>query len=831
MLSKSLGLWTFFLSYDALEQFQREFKQMEANFIITNILYQKFKKVAGSMFVADQESQTPIAPILKAAWALFLYFREEFKCYDLIRGFYLLVASLYHVICAVPERIAPSFPVRTKLGSAVDPSMRSNILDALGTMQNYNASQLADQNRIFENLVSRIGSFVEDGSLRGDPCEGHAIFCAGYLEKNTEFLVRMVRSKQRPRDIDGFIVIEHPNIIGEVSKGSDGHRPESSPTKRAPVSAVSPVRTAVAALPSRSPVSQRNAMFRTPERPAGVMRPLAPPMTPITAALHENAWISGYVSSESAELDEVLHRFLGACPQNPEAEIVSRLEGCSERLRERVSGDVLVVGKKLYLKSLRCILLKEEQRLQISNFSNLLHDDVMHRALLAICHEIVFQTHLGSKNAGDLGYLLSAFGINDFEFLLMTENFLRDFELELPSDIRRHILQLLHKIVDQDAWSCQPLLNLLEQSSVSVYFTSVIDSLQPVVAGVGSHHLSDAGASHGHRSVAESPLIVRAPRLPRIPQQTEPAVPQAETTGPQSTNDRETERQVHKQVLAFGRRFWHRISDVTITLYKALKQSAGMNRPSFDRSMRVIKTIATTPAMRELLHRRHLHQVIMCVVFGSCKAEKDNEVTFKKIIQEHKFNFDANDELYWNVLLGPNQDQTGNIIEFYNTRFIPICKQVLLDDSDNENQTDPALSPVRRPAMIPASPTTPKRYARNVTVSPYRHERCQFEMTPRTSRLLAVENDGITHVDARNTQGDSVLRKRTREELGGCEHFPRENIMQFLRSQLHQADQSQPESVALGGAVAVQPTDTDPAEADTRPSGTEDVPTLVNKGV
>ena len=73
--------------------------------------------------------------------------------------------------------------------------------------------------------------------------------------------------------------------------------------------------------------------------------------------------------------------------------------------------------------------------------------------------------------------------------------------------------------------------------------------------------------------------------------------------------------QVQKQVVAFGRRFWHRVVDVIQTLYRPLRMSGGMSRNALDRAMRVTKTIVTTPHMRELLHNRHLHQAIYVCVF------------------------------------------------------------------------------------------------------------------------------------------------------------------------------------------------------------------------
>lgn len=42
---------------------------------------------------------------------------------------------------------------------------------------------------------------------------------------------------------------------------------------------------------------------------------------------------------------------------------------------------------------------------------------------------------------------------------------------------------------------------------------------------------------------------------------------------------------------------------------------------------------------------RHLHQLVMCVIFGACKIEGDNEVTFKKIIAEHRFAFETGEQV------------------------------------------------------------------------------------------------------------------------------------------------------------------------------------------
>jgi hypothetical protein len=405
-------------------------------------------------------------------------------------------------------------------------------------------------------------------------------------------------------------------------------------------------------------------MFRTPDRPNSLARPQLP-LTPMTAALQEHAWLSSYVSGESADPDITLARYFNECTPNPSSTILKRAQELPQRLVDPTSGrsissDLADAGRKLYFKSLRSILQKEEERLRRLDFTDLLNDDPMHRALMAICFEIVIQTHLTRTVPFAFPAVLRAFEVNEYEFLVMTENFLRDFESHLPRDVGKHILQLLKRIVDCDAWRCSSLLSILSSEEMSRHFACAIDSFQTAsVQQAPNHHpqacTSESAGSDPSASalskIAESPLIVRAPRPPRhtLPGSTVAAsVPKSEVLVPTisqltsagsaaqgpfggSTCPAEVEKrqvpefcfvcfewmhfslivclQVQKQVMAFGRRFWHRVVDVIGTLYRALKTSGGMSRAALERSIRVIKTIVSTPSMRELLHHRHLHQV------------------------------------------------------------------------------------------------------------------------------------------------------------------------------------------------------------------------------
>lgn len=222
-------------------------------------------------------------------------------------------------------------------------------------------------------------------------------------------------------------------------------------------------------------------------------------------------------------------------------------------------------------------------------------------------------------------------------------------------------------------------------------------------------------------------------------------------------------RQVQKQLSAFGRRLVLRTMDILSELYKYLRNSAGMSHASYERSAHVLIKMLTEAGPRALLHDRHLHQLVMCIIFGACKVEGDTEVTFKRIIAEHRFAFDTGEQIYWVVRVGPSDDQTGNLIEFYNKVFILSCKDLLLqevpayiatmlgDSSDVlVSQRLPPASPLggRRGVVArtpPTSPLTPRRFVRaNVAVSPMRsQQRSQMFMTPRTSRLWTFEQSSI----------------------------------------------------------------------------------------
>jgi retinoblastoma-like protein 2 len=180
----------------------------------------------------------------------------------------------------------------------------------------------------------------------------------------------------------------------------------------------------------------------------------------MTTALHDVAWLNNYLDGEYPHPDPVLISFFDSCdPQhNPRTAIENRIRDLPGKFADarpetrlnRIGQHVIDAGVKLYYKSLRAIVRKEEERLRRRDFTDLLNDDAMHRALLAICFEIVVFVY--ERLSMPVSAVSKALNVCEFELLVMIENFLRDFELVLARDVRRHIVHRLNIIVECDAW-------------------------------------------------------------------------------------------------------------------------------------------------------------------------------------------------------------------------------------------------------------------------------------------------------------------------------------------------------------------------------------------
>jgi hypothetical protein len=113
-----------------------------------------------------------------------------------------------------------------------------------------------------------------------------------------------------------------------------------------------------------------------------------------------------------------------------------------------------------------------------------------------------------------------------------------------------------------------------------------------------------------------------------------------------------------KQLTSVARGLWHRVAKVIKQLCRALQVSES----SLNRALKVANRILCSIKARELLYDRHLHQVLMCVVFAACRVEDPDKVLFRKIINHHHAlyaHLQLNEQIYWMLEIGPAANQTG----------------------------------------------------------------------------------------------------------------------------------------------------------------------------
>ena len=113
-----------------------------------------------------------------------------------------------------------------------------------------------------------------------------------------------------------------------------------------------------------------------------------------------------------------------------------------------------------------------------------------------------------------------------------------------------------------------------------------------------------------------------------------------------------------KQLTSVARGLWRRVAKVITQLCRALQVSES----SLNRALKVANRILCSIKARELLYDRHLHQLLMCVVFAACRVEDPDKVLFRKIINHHHAlysHLQLNEQIYWMLEIGPAANQTG----------------------------------------------------------------------------------------------------------------------------------------------------------------------------
>ena len=446
----------------------------------------KVKDESGALCLGDKELHTKMVHL---AWALFLAVRGRFGVSDLVPGLFLLIACLHAVLSGrsqafqnalvFPEpRDAAAKDAMEKDAVAKDPQLggggaeSAKVLSKLcktycGT-EPFMLAQAHDAlNKVHTLLDDLLPGLEEDGYKKD--VDGRGIGEDGMLEASFCALTSLVlaglpsRSVQGESvEVDGIIFLQHPELVG--SPKDKKRRGPSLPSSPAKIPR-SPTRSAGASCrPPCSPMRGQHVAFspmrgqnlamapKTPERSVAMyqdrnMSAMPAAVTPMQGVMKDVRWLSLYVQAESTRPGEILRSFFAACDTDQTASVVARLDNLPEQIVANIDEDLVATAVKLYLKSLRFILQREEERLKRNNFTNILQDDSMHRAFLAISFEMVLHTHM--RHHMPFPQIPMAFKVCALEFYIMTDNFLNYFQDILPTEVRRHLVHQREAILDQ----------------------------------------------------------------------------------------------------------------------------------------------------------------------------------------------------------------------------------------------------------------------------------------------------------------------------------------------------------------------------------------------
>ena len=392
--------------------FAEEFKQVEVKFMFSYMLHEKLKKTYTDI-CRDAPGHSQMQPELHVAlqrliWTLFVAVRAEERrtdprATDLIPGFFLLIASVYAVLQSRGRAFTAALvlpqPSEAPAQGRQDRALLEQLCEAYcgGPAQHKCATALEKVHRFLDRLRAegQLPAALAEADGRGLARDESS------LHSSLEALTACVAARQHEHtlsgnavEVDGLIFLEAPELVGSpYDRLSPKQRAVSAPVtpSRSSKFAPSPQRTGAAygaGAPPRTPDRSREAR-------SALLSQGAP--TPMHGVMRDVNWLAQYVRDESTQPDDILRGYFAACDTDVTESVMTRLERLPAELVGGLEEELVATAIKLYLKSLRFILQREEERLKRTNFTKILHDDSMHRAFLAISFSIVVHTHLRHK--------------------------------------------------------------------------------------------------------------------------------------------------------------------------------------------------------------------------------------------------------------------------------------------------------------------------------------------------------------------------------------------------------------------------------------------------
>ncbi|XP_075055797.1 retinoblastoma-associated protein [Mixophyes fleayi] len=672
-------------------------------------LYQKFQRTFDNIFMEKANIQNTTdstkASILKCSWLTFLLAKGSILQMDdeLVISFQLLLCVLEYFIKRSPSDVLKEPYKSTVNGSSVNGATR---VSRRGQNRNTRSSQQSDT-RVIEALCKANECPVDEVknvyfSSFVDFLDSAGISSIDGIPKVDVISKQYEELYQRNKDIDARLFLEHDGTL-------------------------------------KVDIQESLEQERTPRKNHFDEAPVIP-QTPVRAAMSTINQLMVTLNSASDSPSEMLNSYFENCTVNPKTNITERVERLGHIFKERFASAVgqacseigyqrYKVGVRLHYRVMESMLKSEEERLSMHNFSKLLNNEIFHTCLLACAVEVVmatygrnlFQSQSNPETAISFPWILRVFDQKAFDFYKVIESFIKA-EPSLTKDMIKHLEHCEYMIMECLAWqSDSPLFDLIKQTrdrEESVDQPEVASTLQqpsqhnPTAADLylspsrNTHHNAAHGMNNQSHTNGQCPP---------------PSHPQQKSTSLSL---------FYKKVYCLA---YLRLNSLCTSLLSDHSELGQVIWTLFQHTLQ---------HEYELMKDRHLDQIMMCSMYGICKA-KNIDLRFKTIVTAYKQLTNTNQETFKHVLI--REGKHDSIIVFYNLVFMQKLKSNILQYASTR---PPTLSP------IPHIPRSPYRFANsplripggnNIYVSPLKSPYKSSDgllsptkMTPRTRILVSI---------------------------------------------------------------------------------------------
>ncbi|XP_063808860.1 retinoblastoma-associated protein [Pseudophryne corroboree] len=672
-------------------------------------LYQKFQRTFDNIFMElpniQGSTDSNKASILKGSWITFILAKGNILQMDddLVISFQLLLCVLEYFIKRAPTDVLKEPYKSTVNGLSINGATRAS---RRGQNRNTRSSQLSDT-RVIEALCSENECPVDEVknvylSSFVDFLDSTGISSIDGLPKVDVISKQYEELYKRNKDIDARLFLENENTL-------------------------------------KVDIQERLEQERTPRKNNLDEAPLIPPQTPVRAAMTTINQLMVTLNSASDAPSDILNSYFKNCTVNPKNKITERVERLGHIFKERFASVVgqacseigyqrYKVGVRLHYRVLESMLKSEEERLSTHNFSVLLNNEIFHTCLLACAVEVVmaiygrnlFQSQANQETAISFPWILQVFEQKAFDFYKVIESFIKA-EPSLTKDMIKHLERCEYMIMECLAWqSDSPLFELIRQSRDHEESVDQPETASTLPQPSHNPTAADLYLSPSRTTHQNAALSVHNP-------------PPTNGHGPLSTQPRQKSTSLslfYKKVYCLA---YIRLNSLCSNL---LSDHCDLEQ--------VIWTLFqhTLQHEYELMKDRHLDQIMMCSMYGICKA-KSIDLRFKTIVTAYKQLPNTNQETFKHVLI--REGMHDSIIVFYNLVFMQKLKSNILQYA---SPLLPTLSP------IPHIPRSPYRFGNsplripggnNIYLSPLKSPYKSSDgllsptkMTPRSRILVSI---------------------------------------------------------------------------------------------